>query len=187
MVERLEPIRHYIMSLERQRLYRFMAGAIGTILVMVIFVLYMRYSYMEEGMARIADINNERERVQAIVSGAERVKKQRAEVDAMLTKDPDFKISAYLEDVLRKLRLSDKTTIGEHSQIERENGYRESTRKIRLTGMNMKELCELLHELEQNERIYTKELEIARSSRQPQTIDVMLSVATLEPRTAVAG
>lgn len=186
-VKWLEPIQNYVTSLDRQALYRFMGGIVAVIVLLILLVCYLRYSYIEQGLTRLADINEQREKIKLIVTSAERVKKQREEVDAMLAKDESFTISGYLETVLKKLHLSDKTTIGEHSQVDRENGYRESTRKIRLTGMNMKQVCELLRELEQNERIYTKELEITRSSRQPQTIDVMLSVATLEPRTTITG
>lgn len=182
-VKWLEPIQNYVTSLDRQHLYRFMGGVLAGIVVLILLVVYLRYSYIEQGLTQLADLNEQREKIKVIVTSAERVKKQREEVDAMLAKDESFTISGYLETVLKKLNLSDKTTIGEYSQVDRENGYRESTRKIRLTGMNMKQVCELLRELEHNERIYTKDLEIVRSSRQPQTIDVMLSVATLEPRT----
>ncbi|MBS1986399.1 hypothetical protein JST99_00490 [Candidatus Dependentiae bacterium] len=183
----LESIQTYVTSLDRQQLYRLMGGIAGAIALLIFLVLYLRHSYIEQGFTQLVDINEQREKIKIIATRAERVKKQRQEVDAMLAKDESFTISGYLEMVLKKLHLSDKTTIGEHSQVDLENGYRESTRKIILSGMNMKQLSELLRELEQNERIYTKELEITRSSRQPQTIDVMLSVATLEPRTTLPG
>jgi hypothetical protein len=186
-VKWVESIQSYITSLDRQHLYRFIGGVLVGIILVILVVVYIRYSYIQQGLARLSDINEQRERIKVILTSAQRVKKQRQEVDAMLAKDEGFTISGYLETVLKRLHLSDKTTIGEHSQVDLENGYRESTRNIRLTGMNMKEVCELLRELEQNERIYTKELEITRSSRQPQTIDVMLSVATLEPRTTIPG
>jgi len=186
-VKWVESIQTYITGLDRQHLYRFMGGVLVGILVIILLVGYIRYSYIEQSTARLNDINEQRERIKIILTSAQRVKKQRQEVDAMLAKDENFTISGYLETVLKKLHLSDKTTIGEHFQVDLENGYRESTRNIKLTGMNMKEVCELLRELEQNERIYMKELEITRSSRQPQTIDVMLSVATLEPRITIPG
>lgn len=185
-MEWLKSIHQYTKSLESKRLYQYIAAILAAIILMVLGMLYIRHSYIEDALAQIATINEEREKIKRIITSAEKVKKQRAEVNAMLAKDESFKITSYLDTILKKLHLSEKTTIGEHSQVDRENGYRESTRKIKLVGMNMKELCELLRELEQNERIYTKELEIVRSSRDTQTIDVMLSVATLEPRTTVS-
>lgn len=173
--------------MEQKRVYQYIAGILVTISVLALVILYIRSSYVDKALNRLSDINEQREQIKRIITNAEKIKKQRAQVNAMLAKDESFKISSYLLTVLQKLHLSEKTTIGGHSQVDRENGYRESMRKIELVGMNMKELSELLNELEQNERIYIKELEIVRSSRTPQTIDVMLSVATLEPRTTVSS
>jgi ribosomal protein S17E len=48
--------------------------------------------------------------------------------------------------------------------------------------MNMRQLCELLDAVEQNKRIYTKELEIIKSKKVPNTIDVNLTIATLQAK-----
>lgn len=186
-MEWLKSLYEYIQTVEQKRVYQYIAGILITLSVLVLVVLYVRSSYRDSALTRLADINEQREQVKRIITNAQKIKQQRAQVNAMLAKDDSFKITSYLDTVLKKLHLSEKTTIGEHSQVDRENGYRESTRKITLVNMNMKELSELLHELEQNERIYIKDLEIVRSSRTPQTIDVMLSVATLEPRTTVSS
>ncbi len=49
--------------------------------------------------------------------------------------------------------------------------------------MNMRELSELLNVLEQNKRVYTKELEVQKSRKSPRAIEVQLTIATLQPRT----
>jgi hypothetical protein len=46
----------------------------------------------------------------------------------------------------------------------------------------MKNLTELLQEIELNKRVFTKELDITASSKQPGTIDVSLTIVTLEPK-----
>lgn len=186
-MEWLKSLYTYTKSLESRRLYQYMAFILVGIMLMVVGMLYIRYSYIEEALSRIASINEDREKIKRIITSAEKVKKQRASVNAMLTQDESFKISSYLDTILKKLNLLNKTTIDGHSQVDLENGYRESIRKINLVGMNMKEVAELLQEIEKNERVYTKELEIVRSSQDPKTIDVMLAVATLEPRTGASS
>jgi beta-lactamase regulating signal transducer with metallopeptidase domain len=69
------------------------------------------------------------------------------------------------------------------SQIDHDT-YRESILKVELSDMNMKQLCELLDELNKNKRINTKELEITKSKTAKRSINVALTIATLEPRSA---
>lgn len=184
-MEWLKSLYYSIHTMEQKRVYQYIGGILVTMSVVALVVLYMRSSYVDRALVRLSEINEQREQVKRIITNAEKIKKQRAQVNAMLAKEPSFKITSYLDSVLKKLQLS--ADFREHTQVDRENGYRESIRKITLAGINMKELCELLQELEQNERVYTKELEIVRSSRIPQAIDVMLSVATLESRTTVSS
>ncbi len=46
-------------------------------------------------------------------------------------------------------------------------------------AMTMQQLVDLLYKIEQNERVYTKDLKITKKSKSP-TIDVSLVIATLE-------
>ena len=48
--------------------------------------------------------------------------------------------------------------------------------------MTMKDLTELLKEVEQNKRVFAKELEIIASKKTANTIDVNFTIATLEPQ-----
>ena len=45
--------------------------------------------------------------------------------------------------------------------------------------INMKELVELLYKIEQNERVYTKDLKITKNLKKP-SIDVSMVIATFE-------
>lgn len=47
----------------------------------------------------------------------------------------------------------------------------------------MKQLTELLYELEQKKRIYIKKLEIEKSKKTNNSIDVIITIATLLPKT----
>jgi hypothetical protein len=48
--------------------------------------------------------------------------------------------------------------------------------------MNTKKMSELLHAIELEERIYTKDVEVERSTTNPNAINVKLTIATLEPK-----
>ena len=114
-----------------------------------------------------------------ILTRAASVQQQRKEVDAILEEDKDFKIGGYFKDVLTKLVLTSKKAVESPSQIDREGKYRESILNVKFTDMDMKQLSELLNEIEKNKRIFTKELEVTTSRKTPQKIDVNLTIATL--------
>ncbi len=69
-----------------------------------------------------------------------------------------------------------KTTRGEN--------YEERSLEIKFTDITMKELAQLLQDIEQKKRIYSKSLEINVSKKQPHTIDVNLTIATLHKKIA---
>ena len=62
-------------------------------------------------------------------------------------------------------------------------GYTEIKLDVGLSGLNMKQLVDLLYKIEQNERVYTKDLKIIKNLKSP-TIDVTLVIATFEATTA---
>lgn len=181
----VENIRNFVDSLEEKQFYTYLGVLLfGAILIMSLIV-WRYYSQVHSINEQIETINEQREETKRILTSARRVQQQRAEVDALLGQDPNFKIGGYFEDVLNKLGLADKKTASdkiEHSQIDHEGKYKESIRKAKLTGMNMRQLTELLHELEQNKRIFIKELEISKSIKQSKTLDISLTIATLEPK-----
>jgi hypothetical protein len=52
--------------------------------------------------------------------------------------------------------------------------------------MSTQELATLLNEIEHKERVYTKSLDITQS-KTPRTIDVTLTIATLQPKEELTG
>jgi len=181
----IEQLRNFVASLEEKEFYTYL-GAILTGVVLVVFLMFFQYyRQVNDIIERIDTIDEQRNEAKRILTTAQRVQQQRAEVDTLLGQDPNFKIGGYFEDVLSKLKLTDKKTTSdriEHTQIDHEGKYKESIRKEKLTGMNMKQVCELLNELEQNKRIFIKELDISKSNKQNKALDISLTIATLEPK-----
>ena len=125
-------------------------------------------------------MNDDREeRVKEILTQGTLIKQQQEEMNRILSEDLDFKIAGYCNSVLKKLGLLNKKVTETATQTDVDQVHRESTLQIRLEEMNMKELTELLQVFENNKRIYTKHLEIAKSTKRPNTIDVQLTITTM--------
>ncbi len=180
----LEKLQQYISNLEEKKLNLFigLACAIVTALgTLIILNYYRRAAALRE---EITFINEQRTRVKRLLTAYEHVRKHRADVDALFSQEEGFKIEGYFLQLLAMLGLSDKKGMTTPSHIDHDK-YRESILKAELTDMNMKQLCELLSALDQNKRIYTKELEITKSKTAQKAINVALTIATLEPRSAI--
>ncbi len=181
-MEFLNKIQTYIDGLDSQRFYQYSLILIGIITLTLGIIMIQYYRNVNKLKITIATINASREKVRTILDKVQHVKREQKAVDEMLKKEPDFKIVSYFEDVLNKLGLSNKKAKLEPALSSREGRYQESTLNARFVDMSMKEVAELLQELEKNKRVFPKELEITASRKTPNTIDVNLTIATLEPR-----
>lgn len=182
----IEKIRLFIEAIETRDFYKYISFFFFVVLLIAGGIEFQYYRKIKYWKGRINTINELREDdVRVIRERAQQVKKQRAEVDAILEEDEDFKIGGYFKSLLGRLQLIDKEIAEETVQIDREDNYRESELNAKFEGMNMKQLAELLQEIEQNKRIFNKKLEITRSKKNPGTIDVQISIATLLPKTDV--
>ena len=148
----------------------------------MLLIMFQYYRSVSSLKTTISLINDAREQARTILDKGQVVKKEQREIDTIIAKDENFKIGQYFEDLLAKLGLSNKSAPLEVSSPEREGKYRESVLTAKFSGMSMKELTELLQELELNGRVFTKELEITASKKPPNSIDVTLTIATLEPK-----
>jgi len=180
----VEKIRLFIETIETKDFYKYITiFLIGITFIssLIVFQYYRNVSYWK---GRIKIINELRENdVKVIREKAQHVQQQRAEVDAILAEDEDFKIGGYFKDLLTKLQLTDKEIAEETTQIDREDNYRESELNAKFEDMNMKQLAKLLQEIEQNKRIFTKKLEITKSKKKPGTVEAQIIIATLLPET----
>jgi len=181
-MEFLTKIRDFIQDLEERDFYRYLVGLLVILAIIIGFMVFRYYKNVNYYENRIDEINEQREtEVRDLLTRFEVVKKQREDVDKMLKKEEDFKIIAYLNDVLKKLRLSEYKK-DENVTTKELDQYRKSELAARFVGMNMKQLCELLKELESKERIGIRLLEIRRSKKKRDAIDVDITISTLLPK-----
>jgi hypothetical protein len=176
----LEKIQLYITTLEEKRLYLYIGIVCAILVGLASFIVMHYYSSIGQLRDEISFINEQRVRVRRLLTAFDQMRKHRAEVDTLFSQEAGFKIGGYFEKLLARLGLSEKRALITPSHIDHDK-FRESILKANLTDINMKQLCELLNELDKDKRIYTKELEIAKSRTTPKTLDVTLTIATLEP------
>ncbi len=186
-MEFIEKIRIFIERIETKDFYKYTGIFLGISIILaglIVFRFYRQINYLTK---RIDDINEAREeQVRIIRQDALQVQQQQAEVDAILAEEEDFKIGGYFKNLLTKLNLTEKQVAEETATIEREDDYRESELNAKFEDMNMKQLTELLQEIEQNKRISTKKLDITKSTKKPDTIEVTITIGTLLPKTEIA-
>ena len=180
----LHAAQEFFDSLDTKKFYTYIGATLGVISLLFLFLIYRFYANVWELQRQLKYANTIRSDVQSLLEKAALVKKQKDDVHAMLEKEPNFKIAGYFQDVLAQLGLTAKEESRSVTTQERgEQEYDESILTSKFNDISMKELTELLNVLEQNKRIYTKSLEMQRSRKSNRSIEVLLTIATLQPRT----
>ncbi len=179
----LTSIQIYLNSIEEKRFYQYMIGLVLIILLLVAGIIFQYYRRVRSLKREINRINEERSEIRTLLAKARIVKKEQKEIDAILAKDENFKIAGYFEDIIGKLGLANKkASDAQVTTSSQEGKYQESVLQAKFSGMTMKDVTELLQEIELNKRVFTKELDIVVSPKKPGTVDATLTIATLEPK-----
>ena len=182
----LDQVRKIIDGFETRTFYYIIIGYLSACFVLSALLVFSYYHSTGKLYKRIKTLNTTREEeVRTILESAALVKQQQTAVEEILAQDPDFKIAGYFKDLLIKLNLKEKEVAEEATTTDQEDNYRKSELNAKFEDMSMKELTELLQELEQKSRIATQRLEITKSKKKPKTIEVNLSISTLLPKIEV--
>ena len=182
-MEIINRLRLAIEELDRRDFYKYLIIVLSIVLLLVGFFVFRYYRNSSNLRTRIEDVNEIREdRVRSILRRMDNVERQRKQVNDILAKEKDFKIAGYFDKLLSAQGLVDNSTERSTSTIELDKEYREVILRARFVEMTMKQLCELLDAIEKKERVYAKSLEIIRSTKTPETIDVNMTIATLQPK-----
>lgn len=175
-------LKGYLETIESTDSKKIIQIIVGIIIGMTVLTLFYgwRYVAVTRNLTRtLRVLNDQREEARILRERMLQVHNQRTAVDQMLAQEPDFKIGGYVALLLQKLRLIDKKKFEETLQADVQENYRETEILLKLTEMNMQNLVELLHAIEQKQRIYIKRLEVERSKKQPSFLDVQIAIATL--------
>jgi hypothetical protein len=184
-MEFFKRLQNTIEAIDEKHFRYYVLGAFGFIFLIAGGIIYRYYSSLSKLKKQAIEINRKRAEVSELLGRYELVKKQQAEVDAVLAKDKDFKIGGYFNDLVNKFNLAgNKTREPETSRETLDNGYTEVKLFASFTNMTTKQVAELLDAIEQSERVYTKEVEMYKQTGNGngQTINVNLLIATIEPK-----
>lgn len=179
----IDTIVNFIENLDEKNFYKYLSIG-GLVLISIISIIVIRHYYAISSLrSKISIVNSLREDTKRILNKATIVEQQRTDVNAMIAEDPNFKIGGYMKELLEKQQLTSKKKLEQYIPVDRQDNYRETILTTQFTDMTMQELTTLLNEIEQKERIYTKSLDITQS-KTTGTIDVTLTIATLQPKEA---
>ncbi len=181
-MELLDKMQAYFNSIDQKRFFQYIIGILGIITLALALLFFNYYRTVSKLKQEAFAINELREQAKTILDKAQRIKKDQKEIDAVLAQDKNFKIAGYFEDLIEKLGLAQKKSSTEVTTASQEGKYQESILQSRFTAISMKQLAELLQEVELNKRVFIKELDITPSKKQQNSIDATLTIATLEPK-----
>lgn len=180
-MEFLETLKQHILQLDEKTFFAYLGGFVLGMILIMSGLIYYYYSAIEDRTIQLEALNEKRQSMRSLFERDALVKAQEAEVKKMLKEDAHFKIGDYFQKVVDKLKL--KENENEKNQVDTvqlEGKYRESTLTTRFQMLDMKQICDLLSEIENSKRVYTKSLDIVRSTTAPTKLDVTLAIGTLE-------
>jgi hypothetical protein len=185
-MEMLVKIREFIVNLDEQKFYLYTSIFIGIITVLFGLLLYRTFNGIDQLTQEIESLNEYRDEAQQIIARFTDVKKQRTKVNQILTQDRRFKITNYFSTLLNDLGLQ-RHLQGEPRLVEQDldRQYKEVRITPTLKHINMRQLTQLLQEIEESERVYVKRLDITKAETRPPSIDITINIATLAPRIGV--
>lgn len=133
------------------------------------------------GNNNIKKINNQRKNLATLLGKWNNIKAQQKKVETELDKNKNFKLGFYINNLIKQHNLNAKTGATSTQQLGK-MGYEEITQSVTIENSDTKKLVELLEQIENNELVYIKKLEIIP---QIQKISFTLTLATLQPKVSV--
>lgn len=182
-MEFLDKIIDSIKSLEDRDFYTYAGLGFGAFFLALSLLIYVHYSKVTKYQNELKRIDVMRQKTKQILSNYKVVTAQKEKVEDILAQNKDFRIGEAYQFIVNKVgltsRLVDQTapTTGEVV-----SGKTEVLVRSHFAGLNMKQVTDLLSEIADVPQLYVKDLVIKKTPN-AQTVDVDITVATLEPST----
>lgn len=179
-MSKLVAFRDAIIALDKRSFYKYFGILLGVYFFIMGLLIYSHHTRAQHLRGRLKRVNQQRETVRSLLQKNEEVVQRQKEVDFILTQQPGFKIADYFETLLKNLTLKSNLNRGvEVAENALSNGYIEIKLAASFSGMNTKNICELLYAIKQNSRVYTKEIKLIKDQKTA-LLDVTLIIGTLE-------
>jgi len=176
---------NFFWELDSNQFKKLLLGSVLTIIALFSLMLYVQFKGIRKLKREMININDNRMRIKEILEKNEVLKKHRAHVEEIIAQDKKFKLGEYIEQTVKQLDLVKNLkayplSINDLEHL-RSKGYEQVRMEADFVNLNMKQLVDLLQELEQNNRIDIKNLDITKSKKQA-TIDVQIIITTLQQK-----
>ncbi len=181
-----DKLKDFIKSLDQNSFYKYLSAILFALFLLMGLLIWRYYSNVNYYLKKIKVVNMQRKEVADLLGEFETVRAQEKEVSEILEQDTNFKIAQFMLNVIRDTDLGQNNS-KEPELVEEEldNEYTEIKLVTSFVNLNMQQLCGLLTKIDQDERVYTKELIITKVPKKPY-IDVTLEIATLKPKSTSA-
>lgn len=180
----IESIRNFFITKSKRELLIYYGVFLGVLVLITGIIIYNHFSSMSELQGKLRTINSLRSKSVTLLQKNKEILAQQEAVQEILAQDPNFLIMRYFnEQLIPALTLPSGAITAGPTRVEGETskGYTEQKLTVSFSHLNMKQLTELLFKIEQNPRVYTKELKITKDLKD-NLLNVTLIIATLEPQ-----
>lgn len=179
-MEIITKLKDLILGIDEGAFYKYLAAILATILLVIGLLTWRYYSNVNFFIKKINIVNNQRQEVAQLLSEFETVRAQEREVSELLESDKNFKIAQFMTNIIRETDLNQNSSKEpELAEEELDNDYTEIKLVASFVNLSMQQLCQLMTKIDQNERVYTKDMIITKVPKNP-LIDVVLEIATLK-------
>jgi hypothetical protein len=177
-MEALEKISAFIEHLELKTFYKYLGIFLATILLISGGIIFRYYRNMNALHEKLEQVNEDRSKVQSILTKLRSVEEERKSIDRILNEKEPFYLIEYFQNLTNKLGIRNFKHDRSPKDTPLDERYTESELNVEFPQMDMQQLTKLLEEMSLNKRIYTKSLEITKIPKQPK-IAVKLTIGTL--------
>jgi hypothetical protein len=175
----------YIRKLDEQERLKYIGMVLGFLILSVGIFLYRFSSVTSTLQKRLLHINKQRIDAGPILLRYAQVIQQKQHVDTLLQADPNFRIIEFITTTCQELGLTSHLVKKPEPAVQTAlDGYIEEKSTCQLHDITMQQIVNLLDKIEQNERIYTKEIHISRSTTSSSLLDLNVDIATFEAKEA---
>lgn len=174
----LSKVKNFILSHEKSEIYKYIFIYLGALVALFALLVFWHNSSINAAKANYKKINTERIKTKKLLSNYIALQEQQKELNKILEQTKNFRIIEAYNKIINDLKLN-KYIPETPEPVENKTGnYIERKLPININGITIKQLVELLNEIQKYKRLFTKELTITTTPLKK--INVVLVIATLE-------
>jgi hypothetical protein len=180
-VEFLESLRDFIKNVDEGDYYKYFGAFMGALLIALSLVFFIHYRKVTTYQTNLKNIDAQRTQARKILADFKVVTAQRERVEEILEQNKEFRIGEAYQSIVQKMGLNSQMhDLTAPSLGESVSGKTEVLVSSHFSSITMRQVTDLLSEIAAVAILYVKELVIKKTPNS-QTVDVDITVATLEP------